>query len=167
MAGHKSQQRGNKQQQPDCSQRFCHRRYDLARAEPARSQAPRNTGTRNAPMPKPCNIRSETIAPTRPIQFRAAREPVRTEALLNEGSSGEYEASARKSSRAETQSRNPISSLSRRLFVGANICEKYFIDVCSQRRKPPRSQLPERIIMSRTRRRNNEGIRKQYRVGFG
>ena len=40
-------------------------------------------------MPNPCNIRSETIAPTRPIQLRAARDPVSTEALLKEGSSGE------------------------------------------------------------------------------
>ena len=90
-------------------------------------EAQKNTGSRNAPMPKPCNIRSETNAPTNPIQLRAAREPVSTEALLNEGSSGEYEASARKSRSAETQTRNPISSLSRRLFVGAKICEKYFI----------------------------------------
>src|SRR5712692_10755789 len=73
--------------------------------------APKNTGTRNAPMPKPCSVRSETIAPTRPIQLRAAREPVSTEALLNEGSSGEYEANARNRSSPETQSRNPISSL--------------------------------------------------------
>ena len=51
--------------------------------------APRNTGTRKAPMPKPCSIKSEIMAPTSPTQLRAAREPVSTEALLNEGSSGE------------------------------------------------------------------------------
>ncbi len=89
--------------------------------------APRNTGTRNAPIPKPCSIRSETIAPTRPTQLRADCEPVSTDALLNEGSSGEYEARARNNSRPEIQSTNPISSLSRRLFVGAKICEKYFM----------------------------------------
>ena len=87
-------------------------------------------------MPKPCNIRSETIAPTKPIQLRAAREPVSTEALLKEGSSGEYEASARNSSSPVTQRRNPISSLSRRLFVGAKICEKYFIE-CGYGGNPP------------------------------
>ena|SRR5437868_3626935 len=89
--------------------------------------APKNTGTKNAPMPKPCNIRSEVIAPTRPIQLRATREPVSTEALLKEGSSGEYEAKARNRSSPATHSRKPISSLSRRLLVGAKICEKYFM----------------------------------------
>ena len=73
-------------------------------------------------MPKPCNIKeSPAVAPTRPIQLRAARDPVSTDALLNDGSSGEYEASARNSSSPETHSRNPINSFSRRLFVGANI----------------------------------------------
>ncbi len=51
--------------------------------------APRNTGTRKAPMPKPCSIKSEIMAPTSPTQLRADCEPVSTEALLNEGSSGE------------------------------------------------------------------------------
>ncbi len=48
-----------------------------------------NTGSRNAPMPKPWNIRSEIIAPTTPIQLRAARVEVSTEALFSDGSSGE------------------------------------------------------------------------------
>src|SRR5438105_1306810 len=107
---------------------------DLARGETIlreRNQrapsAPKNTGSKNAPMPKPCNIRSEVIAPTRPIQLRATREPVSTEALLKEGSSGEYEAKARNRSSPDTHSRKPISSLSRRLLVGAKICEKYFM----------------------------------------
>jgi hypothetical protein len=47
--------------------------------------------------------------------------PVRTEALFNEGSSGEYEASARKRRSAETHSRKPISSFSRRLPVGTKM----------------------------------------------
>src|SRR5713101_6444920 len=85
------------------------------------------TGSRNAPRPKNCSIRSETTAPTSPIQFRALREPVSTEALLNEGSSGEYEASARKRRSAETHKRSPISSLSRRLLVGAKIREMDFM----------------------------------------
>ncbi len=62
-----------------------------------------------------------------PIQLRAARDPVSTEALLSEGSSGEYEASARKRRSAETHNRNPTSSLRRRLLVGSKIVEKNFI----------------------------------------
>src|SRR3989442_6000668 len=85
------------------------------------------TGIRNAPTPQNCSIRSAMTAPTSPIQLRAAREPVSTEALLNDGSSGEYEASARKRRSAETHNRNPISSLSRRLLVGAKIREMDFM----------------------------------------
>src|SRR5258708_2369550 len=69
-------------------------------------------------MPKNCRVRSEMTAPTTPIQLRATWVPVRTDALLNEGSSGEYEASARKRRSEETHNRNPISSFSRRLPVG-------------------------------------------------
>src|SRR5271170_3355202 len=86
-------------------------------------------GSRNAPIPKPCRTRSDTRAPTTPIQLRAAREPVSTEALFSEGSSGEYEANARKRRRAEMQNRKPTSSLSRRLLVGAKIGERYLIGV--------------------------------------
>src|SRR6202049_3532015 len=86
-------------------------------------------GRRKAPIPKPCRTRSETRAPTTPIQLRAAREPVSTEALLNDGSSGEYEANARKRRRAEMHKRKPTSSFSRRLLVGAKICLRYLIGV--------------------------------------
>src|SRR5207248_8483018 len=86
-----------------------------------------NTGIKNAPMPQNCSIKSAMTAPTKPIQLRAACEPVSTEALLNDGSSGEYEASARKRRSAETHSKNPISSLSRRLLVGAKIREMDFM----------------------------------------
>ena len=86
-----------------------------------------NTGIKNAPMPQNCSIKSAMTAPTKPIQLRAACEPVSTEALLNDGSSGEYEASARKRRSAETHNRNPISSLSRRLLVGAKIREMDFM----------------------------------------
>src|SRR5438552_1354158 len=95
------------------------------------------TGMRNAPIPKNWSIKSETKAPTTPIQFRAARESVKIEALFSEGSSGEYEASARKRRRAETHNKNPISSLSRRLLVGAKILDKYFIWRIVPRRKTP------------------------------
>jgi hypothetical protein len=64
-----------------------------------------------------------------PIQLRAARDPVRTDALLNDGSSGEYDASARKRRSAEMHKRNPISSLSRRFRVGAKIFERNFIGI--------------------------------------
>src|ERR1700686_3349313 len=87
------------------------------------------TGSRNAPIPKPCKTRSATPEPTTPIQLRAAREPVSTEALFNDGSSGEYEANARKRRSAEMHKRKPTSSFSRRLLVGAKICEKYLIGV--------------------------------------
>src|ERR1700690_45503 len=92
-------------------------------------RAIRKTGHRNAPTPKPCSMTSETSAPMIPSQLRASREPVSTEAVLSEGSSGEYEASARKRRSAETHNRNPISSLSRRLLVGAKIRAKYFMGV--------------------------------------
>src|SRR5437868_12655857 len=62
-----------------------------------------------------------------PIQLRAVRELVRNDSVLNEGSSGEYEDSARKRRSAETHNRNPISSLSRRLLVGAKIREMDFM----------------------------------------
>src|SRR6266576_4635007 len=100
------------------------------------------TGMRNAPIPKNRSIKSETKAPTTPIQFRAARESVKIEALFSDGSSGEYEASARKRRRAETHNRNPISSLSRRLLVGAKILDKYFIWRIVPRRKTLLPALP-------------------------
>src|SRR5271168_3545570 len=79
------------------------------------------TGSKKAPIPKNCSVKSEMSAPTTPIQLRATWVPVSTEALLSEGSSGEYEASARKRRSAETPSRKPISSLSRRLPVGTKM----------------------------------------------
>src|ERR1035438_10239229 len=81
-------------------------------------------GSRNAPMPKNCRVRSEMSAPTTPIQLRATWVPVSTEALFSEGSSGEYEASARKRRSAETHNRNPTSSFRRRFLVGVKIFEK-------------------------------------------
>src|SRR5439155_17719954 len=84
-------------------------------------------GSRNAPMPKNCKSRSAPSAPTMPTQFRATREPVRTEALFSEGSSGEYDASARKRRSAETHKRNPSNSLSRRLLVGLKMRPMNFI----------------------------------------
>ncbi len=67
-----------------------------------------------------------------PIQLRAACDPVRMEALFSDGSSGEYDASARKRRSAETHSRNPTSSFRRRFLVGAKIFVK---DVMWQRRR--------------------------------
>src|SRR5271163_2893047 len=59
-----------------------------------------------------------------PIQLRAACEPVRMEALFSDGSSGEYDASARKRRSAETHNRNPTSSFRRRFLVGEKTFEK-------------------------------------------
>src|SRR5579863_9807081 len=107
------------------------------------------TGSRKAPIPKPCRTRSEIRAPTTPIQLRATREPVNTEALFNDGSSGEYEAKARKRRSAETHNKKPTSSLSRRLLVGAKICERYLIgDLVLRRKKSPASgarSMPEPV----------------------
>src|SRR5271165_1545348 len=91
-------------------------------------------GSRNAPIPKPCSTRSEITAPTTPIQLRAAREPVSTEALFNDGSSGEYEAKARKRRSAETHIKKPISSLSRRFPVGLKMHARKSMKADSHRR---------------------------------
>ena len=81
-------------------------------------------GSKKAPIPKNCNRTSEAIAPTIPIQLRAARVSVSTEALFSDGSSGEYETTARKRRSAQTQRTNPISSFSRRLPVGRKTLER-------------------------------------------
>src|ERR1700686_403157 len=101
------------------------------------------TGSRNAPIPKPCRTRPEIRAPTTPIHWRAAREPVSTEALFNDGSSGEYEANARKRRSAEMHKRKPTSSLSRRLLVGAKICERYLIGKLVPHRNNPPARVPD------------------------
>ena len=67
---------------------------------------------------------SERYAPKMPIQLRAACDPVRIEALFSDGSSGEYDASARKRRSAETHNRIPTSSFKRRFLVGVKIFEK-------------------------------------------
>src|SRR5271156_5196229 len=114
------------------------------------------TGSKKAPIPKNCSVKSEMSAPTTPIQLRATWVPVSTEALFSEGSSGEYEASARKRRSAETHNRNPTSSLSLRLLVGVKIRDKYFMGVF---RTTPERQIrvwPERrqslMIIPRTNR---------------
>src|SRR5579862_552268 len=89
------------------------------------------TGSRNAPIPNVCRQRSEITAPTIPIQLRAPRAVVKTEALLNEGSSGEYEEIARNRRSAETHSKKPINSFNRRLLVGLKMREKAFIEAYS------------------------------------
>src|SRR5579862_3043510 len=124
------------------------------------------TGSRNAPIPKPCSRRSETSAPTTPIQFRAAREPVSTEALFSDGSRGEYEARARKSRSAEMHKRKPTNSLSLRLLVGAKTCERYFIGAFVPRRKyPPVSgarSMPEPFDYDKNASRVQLRIQRQY-----
>src|SRR5581483_3517721 len=81
-----------------------------------------------------------------PIQFLAMRDPVSTEALFSDGSSGEYEASARKRRSAETHNKNPSSSFSRRLFVGLKTRSTTFIvgtERVGQTLLPPKRSTPE------------------------
>src|SRR5664280_2061559 len=78
----------------------------------------RKTGIRNTATPNTCSAKSLRLAPTTPIQLCAGLEAGGVDAVLNDGSSGEYDASARTRRTAKTNTRNPISSLSRRLAVG-------------------------------------------------
>jgi hypothetical protein len=102
-----------------------------------------------------------------PIQFRAGRDPGAGAAVFSEGSSGEYEASARKRRAAETNSSKPISSFSRRLVVGVNAREKYFMG----NDKPPRhhasANLREfrqsKLIMPETAAKASGGVRTPNR----
>src|SRR5436190_20447953 len=57
---------------------------------------PKYTGTRNTEIPMYWNRMSLNNAPASPIQLCAGREAVAVDAVLNDGSSGLYEASARK-----------------------------------------------------------------------
>src|SRR6266851_10353406 len=103
-----------------------------------------------------------------PIQLRAACDPVSTEALLNDGSSGEYEASARKRRSAETHSRKPISSFSRRLPVGTKmLARKRMWAVSYTGAKLSVAQIGQSlIIMPRSRRGGNGGIGRECTVGL-
>src|SRR2546421_709713 len=76
------------------------------------------TGKTKTEIPKNCNSRSLDMAPASPIQLLVVCEGNADEAVFSDGSSGEYEASARKRSAEKTSRRKPISSLSRRFFVG-------------------------------------------------
>src|SRR5438270_3998019 len=125
-------------------------------------------GSKNAPMPKNCNVKSETRAPTTPIQLRAARVPVSTEALFSEGSSGEYDASARKRRSAEIHNRKPISSFSRRLPVGTNmLARKRMWAVFHTGARLSVAQIGQSlIIMPRSGRAGNGGIGRECKVGL-
>jgi hypothetical protein len=78
-----------------------------------------------------------------PIQLRAACDPSRTEALFSEGSSGEYDASARKRRSAETHSTNPTSSFNRRFLPGSKIFEK---NVIWQATTPAGQDSPDNVV---------------------
>src|SRR5579862_9592365 len=78
-----------------------------------------------------------------PIQLRAAWDPSRTEALFSEGSSGEYDASARKRRSAETHSTNPTSSFNRRFLPGSKIFEK---NVIWQATTPAGQDSPDNVV---------------------
>ena len=102
-------------------------------------------------------------APTMPIQLRATREPVSTDALLSDGSSGEYDASARKRRSAETHNRKPSSSLSRRLFVGLKIRAMNFIGNCVRHGRPrPRT---DEVTPKPTQRQSQMIMANSYQFG--
>src|ERR1700690_3759546 len=90
-----------------------------------------------------------------PIQFRAACDPVRIEALFSEGSSGEYDASARKRRSAETHRRIPASSFRRRFLVGTKTLERNVIVAATALLRQDTPPAPIRgqslIIMTRSR----------------
>src|SRR5581483_9811516 len=97
-----------------------------------------------------------------PIQFLAMRDPVSTEALFSDGSSGEYDASARKRRSAETHSKNPSSSFSRRLFVGLNSRAMNFIG----RMRPAREKASSaRVTPERDDYRRNRAVEQLRNLG--
>src|ERR1039457_2914008 len=81
------------------------------------------TGIRNTATPNTCSAKSLRLAPTTPIQLCAGLEAGGVDAVFSEGSSGEYDTSARTRRTAKTNIRKPISSLSRRLAVGVKARE--------------------------------------------
>src|SRR5271157_1028912 len=97
----------------------------------------RKTGIRKTATPKTCNARSLTMAPKTPIQLCAGRPAGGFDAVFSEGSSGEYEIRARTRRTAKTKTRNPISSLSRRLAVGVNVRAMMFILAYGLTAEPP------------------------------
>src|ERR1035438_7431485 len=71
----------------------------------------RKVGIRNPATPKSWSPRSLTMAPTTPIQLCAGLEAGGVAAVFRDGSSGEYDTSARTRRTAKTSIRKPISSL--------------------------------------------------------
>src|SRR5271166_6914918 len=85
------------------------------------------------------------MAPKTPIQLCAGLPAGGFDAVFSEGSSGEYETSARTRRTAKTKTRKPISSLSRRLAVGVNVRATMFIlayGLTAEPRRLPGSMLP-------------------------
>src|SRR5690348_15147968 len=80
----------------------------------------RKSGTKKAEIPNTCKVRSLMTAPNGPIQLCDGRPAGGVAAVFNEGSSGEYDTSARVRRTAKTNTKKPISSLSRRFGVGVN-----------------------------------------------
>src|SRR5271157_4665702 len=105
-------------------------------------ESSRKTGIRKTATPKTCNARSLTMAPKTPIQLCAGRPAGGFDAVFSEGSSGEYEISARTRRTAETKTRKPISSLSRRLAVGVNVRAMMFILAYGLATEPRRLRGP-------------------------
>src|SRR5450631_3161337 len=80
----------------------------------------RNAGTRKAETPSSCKATSLPMAPKIPTQLCAGWPATGVVAVFLDGSSGEYDTSARTRKAAEISSRKPTSSLSRRFDVGVN-----------------------------------------------
>src|SRR5271165_3988331 len=93
------------------------------------------------------------MAPKTPIQLCAGLPAGGFEAVFSEGSSGEYDTNARTRRTAETKTRKPISSLSRRLAVGANVRAMTFIlayGLTAEPRRLRRPMLPLRPAQAET-----------------
>jgi len=110
-------------------------------SKPTRAEHTEEDGQQKRSDAQECRMTSERYAPKMPIQLRAACDPVRMDALLSEGSSGEYEANARKRRSAETHNRNPTSSFRRRFLVGEKAFER-----CHVQRQRWATAYPERRI---------------------
>src|SRR5271165_3496259 len=102
----------------------------------------RKNGISKTATPKTCSATSLTTAPKGPIQLWAGLPAGGLAAVLSEGSSGEYETSARTRRTAKTKTKKPTSSLSRRLGVGVNVRAMMFILAYGLAAEPRRLRGP-------------------------
>ena len=107
LIGQQSNQPGDERQQRAGAQRFAQGELMGRERNQCSENIARNVGTRNAVTPNSCSIRSEINAPTTPIQLCAGRPATGLAAVFSEGSSGEYEMSARTRRIAEDKNQKP------------------------------------------------------------